>query len=154
VCGYKWWVVREGVLKKSHIGCEMFWICVYKVDAILTLQAGFVGDKLVSNLRRDKSLRTMWLRYALGSILQQQKLVKNIILVSAQQTMRLLQCENILKLNFTNRIKWHYYTTILFNHHCTLLVYSITTNSNVLKIHRLEIVKSNFFHYIWHKYPP
>jgi hypothetical protein len=28
---------------KSHIGCEIVWICVYKVDAILILQADFIG---------------------------------------------------------------------------------------------------------------
>jgi hypothetical protein len=48
--------------------------------------------------------------------------------------------------NFTNNTKWHYYVTTLFIHHCRVLVYSINTNLNVLKIHGWEIVKTKIFH--------
>jgi hypothetical protein len=33
-------------VKKSHIGCEMTCVWVYKVEAIITLKAGFVGLSL------------------------------------------------------------------------------------------------------------
>jgi hypothetical protein len=33
-------------VKKSHIGCEMVWTWVYKLEAIFTLQDGFVGVEL------------------------------------------------------------------------------------------------------------
>jgi hypothetical protein len=35
-------IIVVKLLKKSHIGCEM--TCVYKVEAIITLQAGFVRN--------------------------------------------------------------------------------------------------------------
>jgi hypothetical protein len=36
-------------VKKSNIGCEMSWICVYKIEIIPILQAGFVGLNYVQN---------------------------------------------------------------------------------------------------------
>jgi hypothetical protein len=34
--------MSNDTVKKSHVDCEMTWICVYKVDAIITLQADFL----------------------------------------------------------------------------------------------------------------